>query len=308
MRRVAICLVGEARVIHCDDVSQNIFKTMVEPIRQEADVFVAVKPSSSYYGPPPCIPPDVDAKLALRRHLTATFDPLGMVLRSDDRKADKLGIRTAGVPCLRMIEEHEENIGASYSFVMHLRTDIVYTWKLPPFGEWPVYRPDQREIFVEDCARGPGPGGVCTLRHTEEQYLGCARDTWAVMSRATAPIYYEDSWNFTRINETAFKRLHVPCVPHHIYQCGLGCNLHAENVTIHATMMRGKICHNQPPSPRDVDVADQMSFNWTPCAMMSAEWPGRDGGMDAYGEDEEEEAEEEAEQYADFHSLPEPPA
>ena len=126
---VAICISGLLRSFN--STAGNILTTMVRPIRDVADVFMALDPRLDEYHNHPTT---MNATGVQIREWTAPFNPL--VLQVQRRAGQNEGLKD----CLRMIEAEELARCRSYDWVVRLRPDVAYTCRLPTIEEWPPFR------------------------------------------------------------------------------------------------------------------------------------------------------------------------
>jgi len=271
-KSVAICLVGEARVIGCKPVLDNIMKTMYTPIANEADVFVAMKVQSYDYGPARCL--SGDPQTAVRKLLQTNFNPAAIEFRGDgpiipECKKDPYSFECkpaflVGVPCFDMVAKYErEHRGdKKYDYMMHLRGDLVYRASLPPFAEWPTL--GSQLLFVDDCCGAPTdshgrcPSEVHNARG--DHGLGCIHDTWGVMSRGTADIYYQRNWNYERNSEIARQKTGLKCIFTNLYECLRGCVMHYSGIEVYRVFMNSKVLHSDTPSTFDQTVVGEVEL------------------------------------------------
>mmetsp|Transcript_16908 Transcript_16908/g.39736 ORF Transcript_16908/g.39736 Transcript_16908/m.39736 type:complete len:307 (+) Transcript_16908:47-967(+) len=257
---VAICLVGEARTLPCEALRENILHAMVVPVREQADVFVALKLESERFGAPACLVGNVESQL--RTMVRQSFNPVDLKFRG---RNDKLDGRTAGVPCYEMLVRRElfTRDGVPYQWVMHLRGDVGYAHSLPAYSSWPQLVPGEKLLFT-DCCGSCGPSaptaseeltlGVCK-QSPSESTLGCAKDVWALMSRSVAHIYYQPNWTQAHVNSDAMRLKGKRCRSS-VTECLLGCALHAQDVSIQLVSLSRELLHNSASKARVLRLAD----------------------------------------------------
>jgi len=242
---VAGCFVGEARVLACDHVWPNVLQSMVDPIRSSLDLFGAIKLHSDHFGEAKCIG---SGKNEFETFLKDKFAVVSTVFRNNDD--DKT---TTGLPCRSLIEKHEQTVrnGLEYQWVLLLRGDIIYNSKLPPFSMWPKFDTHEKLVYVECCGScsfpGPAEAGTLTGKcpfmclSTINGKLGCAKDTWGLMTRKALPIYYKTEKDM--FTETIEGSCYSP-----IAECTLGCQLHKHGVKVNLVHMGRQLLHATIPT------------------------------------------------------------
>ena len=132
---------------------------------------------------------------------------------------------------MALVNEHERTHRA-FSWVMRVRTDIAYAMRMPALPPPPL----GRVAWVEACgASGPRPA-VCPAKNSDGTW-GCAKDTWALMTRPAADVY------FATPPPGALCRT--------IPECLLGCALHAGGVVV--KVLRRTIARTSSTALPDVD-------------------------------------------------------
>lgn len=268
-KRVAVCIAGEERSFSMQPVWANIFATMVEPIREQADVFFALSKNGAAPRFKAAFPKASTAEL--ERIMMDRFDAVNITWRkggnvhrqprtwvhdlvqnpSDANAglngsaygAKMVAAALAHVPCWQMVTERERSLargGRPYDWVLRLRGDVVYKNKLPSFAAWPrpvdpPLIPESGIVFVECC-------GTCGHKNKRElaaklclpgthgkEKLGCAKDTWGLMSRAAADVYFDGG---LLANPSARTKAQNKTCSNHSAECRLGCALHLHGVRL----------------------------------------------------------------------------
>lgn len=178
---VAICISGLLRSFN--STAGNILTTMVRPIRDVADVFMALDPRLDEYHNHPTTMNATEVQIS---EWTAPFNPL--VLQVQRRAGQNEGLKD----CLRMIEAEELARCRSYDWVVRLRPDVAYTCRLPTIEEWLPFR---RAPAHAPKAHRPRPPWVLSDWIFVENYTTrsvAVKDVWAVMDRSAASVYMRD--------------------------------------------------------------------------------------------------------------------
>lgn len=249
---VAGCLVGEARVLACNHVWPNILQSMVDPIRSSLDLFSALKLHSDKFGAPQCLGSGKDAQQYFTQFLKDKFAVVNMFFRdSHDSKS------TSGVHCRSLIEEHERTVrhGFGYQWFLVLRGDVIYNAKLQSFSMWPEFGVREKLVYVECCGSCGAPRpvdklvGKCPFMCLQTIFgntLGCAKDTWALMTRKALPIYYKTEND--QLAEISNGSCYSAGRPSPMAECRLGCQLNRYGVKVNLVQrLRRKLLHATIP-------------------------------------------------------------
>lgn len=195
--QIAICLAGDARVFAHAAVWRNIHAATVQPVSNMSDTFVTQRLSK---------PEDVHDLCPV----WAKFGAVDTALRWKT-SPDNLTSVTGHTPCLSMMMRHEHRRGHTYQWVAKVRGDIVYgKIAFPPWHAWPQMGLRTSIALVESCwsDHGQEPGSSRCLRHVPlnnnqtmpgcfggvpcpSKFMGCAKDTWGLMTRAAAGAYFD---------------------------------------------------------------------------------------------------------------------
>lgn len=226
-KEVAICISGESRQhmssAQHDDLVDNIHYTMIEPWASIADVFIAIKRDKTI---------DFDSGKSFER-----FKPIATLHRPS---ADHLTRLTYHTPCMELVLAQESKQGYKYKWLLRLRTDVAYHSRLP--SRLPVVPATRKVVFVEYCGTGEYPkdrnlfvqdGQKCNARSDNGKW-GCAKDTWGLVSRSAAPIYF----NKTKLDRV--RNMASLCTDQRA-ECQLGCVLNSENVSLYRVKVSRQI-------------------------------------------------------------------
>ena len=142
-RPVAACLAGQVRTFVRADVRRNIYAAMIRPIAAEVDVFVSFSFEHSRW--------NVKVGVDEVRHMLQMFDVGSSAF--DQRQAGSLNAVTSHTPCLNLVRNREIARCHRYSWILRLRSDVVYTGVLPPFDSWPM--PSSPTVYTSACRAGP---------------------------------------------------------------------------------------------------------------------------------------------------------
>lgn len=231
-KEVAICISGESRQhmsrAQHDDLVDNIQYTMVEPWASVADVFVAIKKDKTI---------DFDSG--------KSFDRLKAIATLHRPSADHLTCLTYHTPCMELVLAQEQKQGYEYKWLLRLRTDVAYHSRLP--SKLPLIPASQRVVFVEYCGTGSYPkdsnlavsdGHQCHARSDNGKW-GCAKDTWGLVSRSAASVYF----NKTELD--GVRNMANLCTDS-CAECQLGCVLNSNGVSIYKVKLSRKILRSPP--------------------------------------------------------------
>ena len=218
---VAACITGHVRTLNV--TAHNIFETMIAPIRDHVDVFVAVSPLLDDLMPPknvshPKFPsesgPHKKGETPRATSLDITrwfsiFSPIHLEI------AGSAGQNSGLHSCLLLVQRHERQRCSLYRYLLRLRPDVAYQTRLPEWASW-------RHSLRLPVAEGP--------RFVLSEVLGgfpeiCVKDVWALMTREAASAYLARDWlpcSGDRAKQS--KRMYYP-------ECRLGCTLRRKNVT-----------------------------------------------------------------------------
>ena len=208
---VAVCISGLLRSFN--STASNILTTMVLPVRDQADVFMALDPRIDEYVRHRATLVASESQI---EEWAAPFAPLALRVRR--RASQNEGL----ADCLGMIQGEESARCRRYTWVVRLRPDVAYRRRLPAIEEW--LRAGVRQ------ARMRRPSWVLSdwmvvLNATRGTIA--VKDVWAVMSRSAASVYMAD-WGTSRCG----------CSTGHIglNECRLGCRLFRGRVEVGATI------------------------------------------------------------------------
>lgn len=153
---VAVCIAGVERDFAHPIVWRNIHAAMVAPLGEQADVFFSVGESS-------------DAALAIARTHFQAVDaerrPPSWLASARTRAQRALLSHTS---CWPLVVRHERTVrkNVQYSWVLRLRSDVIYAYPMPPLHAWPSN--PSSVAYVEYChqsSRGlgrPNATGHCS--------------------------------------------------------------------------------------------------------------------------------------------------
>lgn len=237
-KEVAICISGESRQhmskgLH-DDLVDNIHYTMIEPWASIADVFIAIKRDKTI---------DFDSGKSFER-----FKPIATLHRPS---VDHLTHLTYHTPCMELVLAQEHSQGYEYKWLLRLRTDVAYHSRLP--SKLPAVPATRRVVFVEHCGTGGYPtdsslkvqdGQQCHARSDNGKW-GCAKDTWGLVSRPAASVYF----NKTKLDRV---RNMADCTDQKA-ECQLGCALNSDSVSIYKVKLLRQILR----SPADLSYISE---------------------------------------------------
>ena len=228
---IAACLAGQSRTLQ--HVWTNSYEAMIRPLASNVDLFAAVLRDKAQTN-----------RTNRTRRLFSPADKLSVLEREAvsvvyRKPGDHLLGTTSHTPCYSLIEAHEHRRGQRYKWVLRLRTDVAYGLRMP--SRLPEFASEPPTVWVEVC----GPGGprlpICP-RFVANHAFACAKDTWALMSRDAASVYF----NATLLS-TAPKLCHLDQlgkISHGIRdmspECRLGCTLHRHNITVRTVMSLGR--------------------------------------------------------------------
>jgi len=226
-KEAAICISGESRQhmskAQHDDLLDNIHYTMIEPWTSIADVFSAIKRDKTI---------DFDSGKSFER-----FKPIATLHR---QSADHFTHLTYHTPCMELVLAQEKIQGCEYKWLLRLRTDVAYHSRLP--SKLPAVPATRRVVFAEYCGTGEYPtdsnlkvqyGEKCHARSDNGKW-GCAKDTWGLVSRAAASIYF----NKTKLDSV--RNMAGLCTDQ-TAECQLGCVLNSDNVSIYRVKLLRQI-------------------------------------------------------------------
>ena len=250
---VAACIVGLERSFLLSAVRTNIFQSMVEPLEPRPDVFVSLNSSR-----PRAVVAE-DARL---------FSPRDVTLRSPD--GPQLGALDCHTACWPRILHAEKLRRQRYTWVMRLRTDIMYARPLPPYSSWPTV--EGNVVFVEACGAGRVPAPLAEELETSTcnrtrmlpgnnatgLSLGCVKDTWALVARGAADSYF---------NRTLLKSVHAEasragyrCLTVRRYECRLGCALHLRGADVRVLPLPRQIVRSRVDRTGNATTAHPLAF------------------------------------------------
>ena len=220
---IAVCLAGQQRTL--STVWTNIFDAMVRPLQPDVDLFAVVK---------------LDA-----HHSRATSILTQHAVRLVYRKSlDNLIGLTSHTPCYQMIQDHEQTRARLYQWVLRVRTDIAYGSRMP--SHLPKINGAQRTVWVEFCGPDASNNKPSTCPRTNKDgTFGCAKDTWALMTRAASRVYFDAHM---LNNDKGCKHDRVGKYKSSP-ECRLGCALHRSNVTVHTLRIERKIVRQHTTTP-----------------------------------------------------------
>ena len=237
---IAACLAGQSRTLQ--HVWTNSYEAMIRPLASNVDLFAAVLRDKARNRTNRT---NARTNRTNRtRRLFSPADKLSVLEREAvsvvyRKPGDHLLGTTSHTPCYSLIEAHEHRRGQRYKWVLRLRTDVAYGLRMP--SRLPEFASEPPTVWVEMC----GPGGprlpICP-RFVANHAFACAKDTWALMSRDAASVYF----NATLLS-TAPKLCHLDQlgkISHGIRdmspECRLGCTLHRHNITVRTVMSLGR--------------------------------------------------------------------
>ena len=203
---------------------------MIRPIAPQVAVFAAVQ-----------INPTRFATVNATR-LLLTKVAVSTVFR---KQRDALIGLTSHTPCYRLIESYERTRSKDFRWVLRVRTDVVYRRRMPSWlPELPRKMPPT--VWVEFC--GPHGGSMSPVcpRTNRDGTFGCAKDTWALMTRAAACVYFD-----AHMLQYSTRYCHRDLVGRLTHrrkttsaECRLGCALNRAAVTVRTIRIDRSILRN----------------------------------------------------------------
>ena len=249
---IAACLAGQSRTLQ--HVWTNSYEAMIRPLASHVDLFATILLNNTRTS-------------RVRTRLFSPADKLSFLEREAvsvvyRKPGDHLLGTTSHTPCYSLIEAHEHRRGQRYKWVLRLRTDVAYGLRMP--SRLPEFASEPPTVWVEMC----GPGGprlpICP-RFVANHAFACAKDTWALMSRGAASVYF----NATLLS-TAPKLCHLDQlgkISHGIRdmspECRLGCTLHRHNITVRTVMSLGRTIVRNTTTRLPILTNNTVRLSWS---------------------------------------------
>ena len=215
-RPIAACITGQARTLN--DLLATINAILFARIRQETDIFVALSKGDEHH----------------RHQVERVLKPRSLRFLASRGQHD--GFQA----CLSDLTSAEQVNAREYSWVMRVRTDVIFSAAVPAYTEWPRWIESnsgsplsgQRLVFYPDWNAG---------RSFEHPRWGRGvKDVWALMTRSAAPSYLGPWANMTTVQTRCAAKLFHGNERGLIFdgrpndvgppELALGCTLHLQQV------------------------------------------------------------------------------
>ena len=159
-RAVATCICGQARVLNY--TMSTIDSIILARIRSQSDVFMGLSSS------------DENRTSGLEE----MWHPRRLRFVMSQGQADTLSACFDDVRAVELKDAH------TYSWVMRVRTDVLFSAAIPAYEDWPHWLEDGKSklVFYPEWTHGQ--------ESTHPRWGRAIKDTWALMTRAAAPHYF----------------------------------------------------------------------------------------------------------------------
>lgn len=180
MLRVATCMSGQARTVV--STAPFIRRAMIDPIRDESDVYMALSNSST-----------VHVTLEDVVLLRAIFSPVAFRLFHSRWQSEGL------IHCMTDIRSTESTTPCRdnhcfYRWVLRLRPDVIYGRIIPPYNQWPQWSPTDSVVYT------PPESKVVAIDNRTSRWS--VKDVWALVTFGARDAYFSD-WAHLGIGRTA---------------------------------------------------------------------------------------------------------
>ena len=157
---MAVCVSGQQRTLH--HVAPYLAVRVLQPIRNETDVFVVVDPSIASPAGRACA--HVPLQPCVKHHIRSRTMMHGLA------------------ECERLISDRERARRRSYSWIVRVRPDFLPQLALPAYEHWPIITADVPTVYASD---------VRTIYASDGDEGGCfVGDQFLIMSRTAARIFH----------------------------------------------------------------------------------------------------------------------